>query len=151
MSDIHAPFLNREELEAFHEEGYVRLGRAVPVAQIKALCQRIDDIMLGKVVYPDMLMQLCPSAGEGERARQSREFKGSSLKYRKIQDLERDPLFRAYIQQPLFRDLTAQIIGAAHKAARFEFRFQIIPHQCKSVSNFLIPKSRRFGTADPTG
>ena len=111
MSDIHAPFLSREELEAFQEEGYVRLGRAVPVEEIEALCQRIDDIMLGNIVYPDMLMQLCPSAGEGEKARQSKEFKGSSLKYRKIQDLERDPLFRAYIQQPLFRDVTAKIIG----------------------------------------
>lgn len=111
MSDLHAPFLKPEELEAFHEEGYVRLGRAVPGAEIEALCQRIDDIMLGNVVYADMLMQLCPSAGEAEKARQSREFKGSSLKYRKIQDLERDPLFRAYIQHPLFRDLTAKIIG----------------------------------------
>lgn len=111
MSDLHTPFLKPEELEAFHEEGYVRLGRAVPVAEIEALGQRIDDIMLGNVVYPDMLMQLCPSAGEAEKARQSREFKGSSLKYRKIQDLERDPLFRAYIQHPLFRDLTAKIIG----------------------------------------
>ena len=111
MSDFHAPSLKREELEAFHEEGYLRLGRAVPVGQIEALCQRIDDIMLGNIVYPDMLMQLCPSAGDEKKARQSKEFKGSSLKYRKIQDLERDPLFRAYIQHPLFRDLTAKIIG----------------------------------------
>jgi hypothetical protein len=34
---------------------------------------------------------------------------------------------------------TEQIIGAAHKAARFEVRLQIIPHQCQSVSNFPIP------------
>jgi hypothetical protein len=32
---------------------------------------------------------------------------------------------------------TEQIICAAHKAARLELRFQIIPYQCQSVSNFL--------------
>ena len=99
-----------EQWQHFEEHGYVHLGRA-DVEEIGGLQQRIDDIMLGNIVYPDMLMQLCPSAGDEEKARQSKEFKGSSLKYRKIQDLERDPLFRAYIQQPLFRDVTAKIIG----------------------------------------
>ena len=42
---------------------------------------------------------------------QTKEFKGSTLKYRKIQDLEQDPLFLVYMQKALFRDLTAKIIG----------------------------------------
>lgn len=111
MTDIHDPFLSDGEVEAFREEGYVRLGQVVPVEEIEALCERIDDIMLGNIAYPDMLMQLCPSAGDEEKARQTKGFKGSSLKYRKIEDLEKDPLFRAYIRHPLFRNATAKIIG----------------------------------------
>ena len=68
--------------------------------------------MLGEVRYDDMLMQLCPSAGNLDLSRQTKEFKGSTLKYRKIQDLEQDPLFLGYLQKPLFRDLTAKIVGA---------------------------------------
>ena len=109
--EIHGPTLNGEELTHWQEHGYVRLGQVVPSAEIEALGERIDAIMLGTVSYADMFMQLCPSAGDPEKARQSREYKGSSLKYRKIQDLERDPLFLAYMQRPLFRDITRTIIG----------------------------------------
>ena len=64
---IHAATFSEAELEQFWERGYVRLGRVVPVAQIEALCARIDDIMLGRVRYDNMLMQLCPSAGQALR------------------------------------------------------------------------------------
>ena len=105
MSDLHSPTLSAAELEKFHAQGYLRLGKVAPDEHIRAMCQRIDDIMLGKIHYDGMLMQLCPSAGELEKSRQTTEFKGSTLKYRKIQDLEQDPLFLAYIKNPLFRDL----------------------------------------------
>ena len=84
---------------------------SLPSEEIDGLCQRIDQIMLGEVRYDNMLMQLCPSAGNPELSRQTKEFKGSSLKYRKIQDLEQDPLFLDYMQKPLFRDLTAKIVS----------------------------------------
>ena len=111
MENLHSPVLIDEELNTFYEQGYVRLGKVVPDATIEALCERIDDIMLGNVHYDNMLMQLCPSAGESELSKQTKEFKGSSLKYRKIQDLEQDTLFLAYMQNPLFRDLTQKIVG----------------------------------------
>lgn len=111
MNNLHAPTLSPAELEQWREEGYLRLGHVVPAEDIDALCQRIDMIMLGEIRYDNMLMQLCPSAGKEELARQTNEFKGSSLKYRKIQNLEQDPLFLAYLQKPLFRDLTSKIIA----------------------------------------
>ena len=111
MSVLHPPTLSAAELEKFHAQGYLRLGKVAPDEHIRAMCQRIDDIMLGKIHYDGMLMQLCPSAGDPELSRQTKEFKGSSLKYRKIQDLEQDPLFLRYIQQPLFRHITRELIG----------------------------------------
>ncbi len=111
MVELHPPTFGKDELEAYQENGYVRLGRVVAKEQIDALCQRIDAIMLGDIHYENMLMQLCPSAGNDTLAHQTKEFKGSSLKYRKIQDLEQDPLFLAYLQHSLFADITQQIIG----------------------------------------
>ena len=110
MPDLHPPFLTDRELDTFREKGYLRLGHVVPDDRIRSLCQRIDDIMLGNIRYDHMLMQLCPSAGHPELSRQTRAFKGSSLKYRKIQDLDQDPLFLDYMQDPLFRDITAKLI-----------------------------------------
>ena len=121
MTHLHAPTLSRDELTTYHEQGYVRLGHVAPADEIDALRTRIDQIMLGEIRYDNMLMQLCPSAGELEKSRQTKEFKGSTLKYRKIQDLEQDPLFLVYMQKALFRDLTAKIIGEHVSAFRAMF------------------------------
>ena len=121
MTNLHAPVLTGDELGAYHEHGYVRLGKVAPDDEIKALCDRIDDIMLGKISYDNMLMQLCPSAGKPELSKQTKVFKGSTLKYRKVQDLEQDPLFLPYIQHPLFRDITRKIIGDEVSAFRTMF------------------------------
>jgi len=111
MVELHGLSLSDEEMEVFLSSGYTRLGHVAPPDTIEVLCQRIDDIMLGRVTYENMLMQLCPSAGKPDLSVQSRIYKESSLKYRKIQDLEQDPLFLDYVQHPLFRDITAKIIG----------------------------------------
>ena len=92
MTNLHSPVLTDNELATFQEQGYVRLGKVAPDEEINALCQRIDDIMLGKIRYDKMLMQLCPSAGKPELTKQTKEFKGSTLNYRKVQDLEQDPI-----------------------------------------------------------
>ena len=121
MGNLHGPVLTNDELKVFHEQGYVRLGKVAPDEEIEALCQRIDDIMLGKIRYDNMLMQLCPSAGHAELSKQTKEFKGSTLKYRKIQDLDQDPLFLPYIRHPLFQDITQKIIGEEVSAFRTMF------------------------------
>ena len=90
----------------------MRLGVVASETQIDALCERINQIMLGDIRYERMQMQLCPSASDDrEMVDFSQNHKGSSLKYRKIQELEMDPLFLDYIQNPLFRDITQKKIG----------------------------------------
>ena len=93
--------------ELLEEMGYVRRGVVLTEAEIDRLCQRIDQIMWGTIRYPGMRIQLCPSAlGSEKMSRFSPQHKGRSLKYRKIEQLEMDPLFLQYIQHPLFRDIT---------------------------------------------
>jgi len=94
--------------------GYLKLGK-IDDATLKQMQTRIDDIMLGKaeVAYENMLMQLDSTTGAYEDAGdQSKGFKGATLNYRKIQDLEYDQIFLHYLQGPVFRDICARVHGA---------------------------------------
>ena len=101
-----------QEHAQFMEDGYVRLGQLLPDDKLAALQQRIDDIMLGVVPYENMRFQLDSTTGVYREApRESVGHKGSTLAYRKIMDLEQDPLFLSYMQHPLLRDITRRYIG----------------------------------------
>ena len=102
--------------QQFQADGYLKLGRLLDDAQLRALQKRIDDIMLGKAAidYDKLLMQLDSDTGKYEDAGvQSMGHKGATLNYRKIQELEYDPLFHQYMSRPLFRELCERTYGEA--------------------------------------
>src|SRR5690606_10434820 len=91
-----AGMLTDEQLRFYDENGYLRLGRILTKDELRALQRRIDDIMLGRVVYEGMFFQLDSETGRyGDLA--GGGYAGPTLNYRKIQDLERDPLFLAFM------------------------------------------------------
>jgi ectoine hydroxylase-related dioxygenase (phytanoyl-CoA dioxygenase family) len=75
--------------------------------------------MLGELRYDGMMMQLEPSVYSNSE--QSRGFKGPTLAYRKIQDLDLDPSFRAYMRKPVFRSITRRLIGESVAVYRAMF------------------------------
>jgi phytanoyl-CoA hydroxylase len=114
--------LSPAELQSFESEGLLRLGRVVTAEELAGLRERIDQIMLGEVRYPDMLMQLDSDSGRYEDApEQTVGFKGATLSYRKIEQLEQDPRFLRYLQKPLFRAIAARFIGPEVAAFRSMF------------------------------
>ncbi len=94
----------------FIEQGYLRLGKLLSPDELAALQQRIDDIMLGRIRYDNMRFQLDPKYPEAKRKRTIGNEK-STLNYRRIDDLEQDPIFLAYMQHPLIRQITRRYIG----------------------------------------
>jgi hypothetical protein len=113
----------------YEELGYLKLGKIDPET-LHNLQQRIDDIMLGRasVAYDRMLMQLDSATGAYEDAgEQSKGFKGATLDYRKIQDLEYDPLFLEYLQHPVFEDICRRIYGSAATVSVFRAMFMNKP------------------------
>ena len=96
-------------LRDFHELGVARLGKVADAKELEALRERIDQIMLGEIRYEYMMMQLEPDVYPG--ARMSNGFKEPTLDYRKIQDLDVDPLFRAFLSKQIFRELTTSVLG----------------------------------------
>ena len=121
--------LTKEQWQQYESQGYVRLGKVLTDAELATLQQRMDDIMLGRAPldYDRMLMQLDRVPGTGKPGPQTKGYKGATLSYRKIQDLEFDPLFLDYMQKPLFRHICEQVYGAESAIACFRAMFMNKP------------------------
>ena len=122
--------LTGEQWARYERDGYLNLGRVLNDADLSALQTRIDDIMLGRASldYDRILMQLDSADGQYENAgAQSKGWKGATLDYRKIQDLECDPLFLEFMQRPLFRAICAHVYGAEVPIAAFRAMFMNKP------------------------
>ncbi len=123
--------LTESQWEEFQLEGYLRLGRVLDDVGLEEISTRMDDIMLGKadVDYGRMLFQLDrdPERDPGKPGPQSKGHKGATLAYRKIQDLEFDPVFLRYAQQPLFEHICERVYGKGHPVACFRAMFMNKP------------------------
>ena len=120
------------EWELFERDGYVKLGKVIADEELLVLQDRIDSIMLGEaqVPYDRMLMQLDSSTGDyGDAGEQSLGFKGATLNYRKIQDLELDPIYLQYMQRPIFRDICSRLLGPNTDVSVFRAMFMNKPAQ----------------------
>lgn len=119
-----------QQWQQYERDGYLKLGKLLSEADLAALCDRIDQIMLGKAParYDRLLMQLDSESGKYEDAgQQSRGHKGATLNYRKIQDLEFDPLFLAFMQRPIFRAICAHVYGEQTPITAFRAMFMNKP------------------------
>jgi phytanoyl-CoA hydroxylase len=93
----------------YRERGWARLGKLGDDATVAALRARADEIMLGKVVYDGLFFQHDSESGRYEDLEYGKGWKGPSLAYRKVEKLEKDPLFLAWIQNPMFREVCARV------------------------------------------
>ena len=105
--------LNSEQQEFFDSNGYVRLGQRIPDRAIPLYQQRIDGIMLGDVLIPNLKYQLDTMDGgyAPDAPQETIGHKGARLNYRKITGLENDVLFGKYLRDPLFRAIARYYVG----------------------------------------
>lgn len=93
----------------FMKEGFLRLGKVVRPDEFRRLQARMDDIMTGRVRYDNMRFQFYDSSIGGLRRTVGNEC--NFLDFRRIDDLEQDPVFLSYIQHPLYREISRRYIG----------------------------------------
>ena len=67
--------------------------------------------MLGEVVHPGLFFQHDSPSGPYDDVPRRRGWQGPSLRYRKLEKLERDPVFAAFIGNPLFARIARAVIG----------------------------------------
>ena len=104
--DVH------DVLQRFQRDGYARLGRIASDEALEAMRTRSDDLMLGRVTYDGLFYQLDTETGRYEELVYGRGWEGPSLNYRKIEKVERDPVFLSWIENPLVeRVVRARIEG----------------------------------------
>jgi ectoine hydroxylase-related dioxygenase (phytanoyl-CoA dioxygenase family) len=95
----------------FSEHGYARLGRLLSDEALAALRGRADDLMLGRVADPGLFFQLDTETGAYDDLTFGLGYQGPSTNYRKIEKLEKDPLFLAWLTNPIFERIARALIG----------------------------------------
>lgn len=89
-------------LDHYATHGYARLGKVLSPEGISALRERAQELMLGRVTYPGMFFQMDATTGRYEDAPLGLGWQGPSLLYRKLEKLELDDRFRAWMSNALF-------------------------------------------------
>jgi hypothetical protein len=100
-----------EVLAHFAEHGYARLGRLMSDEYLSAMRCRADDLMLGRVSYPGLFFQLDSATGSYDDLAFGRGYEGPSRNYRKIEKLEKDMLYRDWLQNPVFAQVARALLG----------------------------------------
>jgi phytanoyl-CoA hydroxylase len=95
----------------WREHGWARLGSVACDETLVRLRERADDIMLGRVVYEGMFFQADSASGRYEDLAFGRGWEGPGLSYRKLEKLELDPLFRAWLGNAIFESVAQTVIG----------------------------------------
>lgn len=122
--------LSPQQWSQYEQEGYLVLGQLLSPDELARMSERINQIMLGQanLDYNKVLMQLDSETGKYEDAGdQSPGFKGATLSYRKIQELEFDPLFLQFMQRPLFQHICEHEYGVGTPITCFRAMFMNKP------------------------
>src|SRR5260370_21219219 len=78
--------------------------------------------MLGRAACAGLFLQRDGETGRCEELAFGRGWEGPSLEYRKIEKLESDPLFRAWLENALFERIARALVGnqvAIYRATLF--------------------------------
>lgn len=109
-------------LAQLRSEGYARLGRIATDDTVRELGARAHAIMQGELVVDGLFFQHDATSGRYEDLAYGEGWVGPSLGYRKLEKLERDAAFRAWIQNPLYARLAHTWYGgevSVYRAALF--------------------------------
>lgn len=113
IRSVAIPSLSDEAIDRavahYRERGWARLGRLADEATLRELRARADAIMLGQVAYDGLFFQHDSASGRYEDLEYGKGWKGPSLAYRKVEKLEKDPLFFAWIASEPFRRVAARV------------------------------------------
>lgn len=97
----------------YRAHGWARLGRLADEATLGPLRARADAIMLGEVKYEGLFFQHDTDTGRYEDLAYGQGWTGPSLEYRKVEKLEKDPLFWAWLSNERFQRVAARVYEGA--------------------------------------
>ena len=98
-------------VQHYRVHGWARLGKVADEATLVALRGRADAIMMGRVTYEGLFFQHDSGTGKYEDLAYGEGWKGPSLEYRKVEKLEKDPLYWAWLSNDVFRRVVKRVYG----------------------------------------
>ena len=102
-------------IKEYNQKGYAKLGQIISKSYTKELLKRVNDLMMGKVVYKNMFFKLDDPKGNYFNIKhqdiKNEIFSGPSERYKKIKDLEYDPKFLRLIKSKIIKKISAKLIG----------------------------------------
>lgn len=101
-----------EVITHYRAHGWARLGKLGDDATMQALRDRADAIMMGEVTYEGLFFQHDSDSGRYEDLAYGEGWQGPSLRYRKVEKLEKDPLYWAWITNDVFRRVAERVYGS---------------------------------------
>jgi len=122
--------LTDAQWQQYERDGYLKLGKVLSGDGLTALQERIDAIMLGtaEIDYDRLMMQLDSTDGlYANVGKGSMGHKGATLAYRKIEQLEFDPIFLRHMQLPIYREICARVYGPDAPISAFRAMFMNKP------------------------
>lgn len=95
----------------YREHGWARVGALADEGTLAPMRKRVDEIMLGEVRYDGLFFQHDSPSGSYDDLSYGEGWCGPSLEYRKIEKLEKDPLFWAWLSNDIFREIASRVYG----------------------------------------
>ncbi|MBN9387259.1 MAG: phytanoyl-CoA dioxygenase family protein [Chloroflexi bacterium] len=103
--------INDSQWADYQRDGYLRLGQLLSPEQVKMLCDRADDLALGKIHNPGIQFQLDTGGAYEELPEAVSSFPEGTLRYRKVQGLENDELYAPLVHHSIFAEISAWHYG----------------------------------------
>jgi hypothetical protein len=98
-------------LAEFATHGWARLGPVLSAEGLALLGARVDDLMHARVRHDGLFFQRDSATGRYEDLEFAKGWEGPSSDYRKIEKLELDPLFRAWMRNALYERIARRLIA----------------------------------------
>lgn len=119
--DVPEATLDRA-LAELDDDGVGRVGPVVPEVSLARLRARAEALMLGTAVVEGLFFQKDTPTGRYEDLSFGKGYEGPSLDYRKLEKLERDPIFAELVGNPVFERIARRRIDGPiviYRAALF--------------------------------
>lgn len=94
----------------YREHGWARIPALAPLETLERLRARANEIATGRVTYPGLFFQPDTPTGNYADLAFGQGWAGPDVPYRKIEKLEKDPEFWAWLAGEQLRALVAEVI-----------------------------------------
>jgi len=98
-------------LAQWRAEGWALLPRVASEETLAELRRRADDVVAGRSGIEGLFFQPDSPTGRYEDLVFGHGYEGPDRAYRKIEKLERDPAFRAWLENPVFERIVKDVTG----------------------------------------